>query len=86
MKGDVLTSDDGLAPSDALVAAIRTQGGTRVQTQHFTTDHNWSNSRLGLQTAIATWLQTLPGMNASGPQVTRAGTEPLSRKLLLLGE
>lgn len=59
----VLTSDDGFGPSaDALVAAIRTQGGTRVQTQHFTTDHNWSDSRLALQTIIITWLQTVSGM------------------------
>jgi pimeloyl-ACP methyl ester carboxylesterase len=57
----VLTADDGLARSaDALVAAIRAQGNTRVQTQHFTTDHSWSDSRIALQSIIIEWLQTLP--------------------------
>ena len=56
----VLTADDGLAPSaDALVAAVRTQGGTRIQTQHFTTDHSWSDSRIALQNSIIDWLRTL---------------------------
>src|SRR5678815_1232402 len=46
----VLTADDGLSPSaDALVASVRAQGGTRIQTQHFTTDHSWSDSRIALQ-------------------------------------
>ena len=57
----VLTADDGLAPkADALVAAIWAQGGTRVQTLHFTTDHGWSDSRLALQSKIIEWLQALP--------------------------
>jgi pimeloyl-ACP methyl ester carboxylesterase len=57
----VLTSDDGLAPSaDALVAAVRAQGGTRVQTLHVTTDHGWSDSRLALQSKIINWLRALP--------------------------
>lgn len=57
----VLTSDDGLAAgADALVAAIRSRGSTRVQTQHFTTDHAWSDSRLALQGSVVGWLQTLP--------------------------
>lgn len=57
----VLTADDGLAPrADALVAAIRAQGGTRVQTEHFITDHSWSDSRLALQSSIISWLQALP--------------------------
>lgn len=56
----VLTADDGLAPSaGALVAAIRADGGTRVQTQHFATDHSWSDSRLALESTIIGWLQTL---------------------------
>jgi uncharacterized protein len=56
----VLTADDGLARSaDALVAAVRAQGGTRIQTQHFTTDHSWSDSRIALQNSIIDWLQTL---------------------------
>jgi pimeloyl-ACP methyl ester carboxylesterase len=56
----VLTADDGRAANaNALVAAIRAQGGTRVQTQHFTTDHSWNDSRLALQSSIINWLQTL---------------------------
>jgi uncharacterized protein len=56
----VLTADDGLARgADALVAAIRARGGTRVQTLHFTTDHSWSDSRLALQNSIIDWLQGL---------------------------
>jgi Predicted hydrolase of the alpha/beta superfamily len=56
----VLTADDGLAPSaDALVASVRAQGGTRIQTQHFTTDHSWSDSRIALQNSIIDWLRTL---------------------------
>jgi uncharacterized protein len=57
----VLTADDGLASrAEALVTAIRTQDRTRVQTQHFTTDHSWSDSRLALQSTIIDWLQALP--------------------------
>jgi pimeloyl-ACP methyl ester carboxylesterase len=41
----VLTADDRLA---------------RIQTQHFTTDHSWSDSRIALQNSIIDWLQTLP--------------------------
>ena len=58
----VLTSDDGLAgANDGLVASVRAQGSTRVATQHFTTDHGWSDSRIALETTIITWLSTLPG-------------------------
>jgi len=54
----VLTADDGLAASaNSLVAAIRTQGSTRVQTQHFNTDHSWSDARLALASSIVEWLQ-----------------------------
>ncbi len=56
----VLTSDDGLAArAGALVAAIRAHGGKHIQTQHFTTDHSWNDSRLGLQSTIIQWLRTL---------------------------
>ena len=58
----VLTSDDGLAPrANALVAAIREQGGKSVQTQHFATDHVWSDSRIALQEKVIAWLKELPG-------------------------
>lgn len=57
----VLSADDGLAASaNSLVAAVREQGGKRVQTQHFNTDHSWSDARLGLASSIVEWLQSLP--------------------------
>jgi uncharacterized protein len=56
----VLTADDGLANSaNSLVSAIRAQGGTRVQTQHFATDHSWSDARLALASSVVDWLQGL---------------------------
>jgi uncharacterized protein len=56
----VLTADDGLANSaNSLVAAIRAQGSTRVQTQHFSTDHSWSDARLALASSVVEWLQGL---------------------------
>jgi pimeloyl-ACP methyl ester carboxylesterase len=58
----ILTANDGLAAdADALVAAVRAQGGTQVQTQHFATDHSWSDSRIALQTTVVRWLESLPG-------------------------
>jgi pimeloyl-ACP methyl ester carboxylesterase len=57
----VLTADDGLAAgADSLIAAIRAQGNTRVQTQHFATDHSWSDARLALASSVIEWLQGLP--------------------------
>lgn len=59
----VLSSDDGLGPeTDALAASIRVLGG-KVETQHFATDHSYSDSRIALQAAIITWLGALPGAN-----------------------
>ena len=56
----VLSSDDGLAPhTDALVAAIRAKGGTRVITKHVATDHGWSDHRIELESTVIRWLQTL---------------------------
>jgi D-aminopeptidase len=56
----VLTADDGLADSaNSLVPAIRAQGSTRVQTQHFSTDHSWSDARLALAWSVIDWLQGL---------------------------
>ncbi|HKS54931.1 MAG TPA: alpha/beta hydrolase [Steroidobacteraceae bacterium] len=56
----VLTADDGLADgANSLVAAIRAQGNTRVKTQHFNTDHSWSDARLALAKSIVQWLQGL---------------------------
>lgn len=54
----VLSSEDGLAgQSDALVAAIREEGGTQVSARHVATDHGWSDSRIALESAIIEWLQ-----------------------------
>jgi uncharacterized protein len=56
----VLTADDGLATgADSLVAAVRKQGSTRVQAQHFETDHSWSDARLGLANSIVNWLASI---------------------------
>ena len=58
----ILTADDGGAgPAEALAAAIKSDGGARVETKHFTTDHSYSDARLALETTIITWLNTLPG-------------------------
>ncbi len=55
-----LTSDDGLAgDTDALVAAIRAAGGTKVSTMHAATDHGWSDHRIALEAMIINWLATL---------------------------
>lgn len=56
----VLSADDGLEDSaNSLVIAIRAQGSTRVQTQHFSTDHSWSDARLALASSVIDWLQGL---------------------------
>ena len=56
----VLSSDDGLAPqTDALMAAVRRAGGTRITAVHAGTDHSWSNHRVFLQARVIRWLQAL---------------------------
>lgn len=53
----ILSSDDGLAPqTDALAAAIRVGGGTRVTAAHVDTDHGWSDRRIRLQNEVINWL------------------------------
>jgi uncharacterized protein len=53
----VITSDDGLAPSnDAFVAAMRKAGTNDITTVHMTTDHSYSDQRIALQVAV---LETL---------------------------
>lgn len=53
----VITSDDGLVPSnDAFVAALRKAGGTQASTLHLTTDHAYSDHRIALQQAILDFL------------------------------
>jgi pimeloyl-ACP methyl ester carboxylesterase len=56
----VITSDDGLAPSnDAFVEALHKAGATDITTVHLTTDHSYSDQRIALQKAV---LETLDFM------------------------
>ncbi len=56
----VITSDDGLAPSnDAFVTALRKAGSTDLSTIHLTTDHSYSDQRIALEKAV---LETLEGL------------------------
>ncbi|MGC1302543.1 MAG: HIT family hydrolase, partial [Caulobacteraceae bacterium] len=58
----VLSADDGLAPgTDALIAAIRHDGGAKVTAIHVSTDHSWSDERIRLESEVIDWLATLPG-------------------------
>lgn len=57
----IITSDDGLAPDgNALAAALQKDGDTHITTQHFATDHSYSDQRLELSAAVLAWLRTLP--------------------------
>lgn len=57
----VISSDDGLAPgTDALVAQVRAEGGTKVSAVHIATDHSYSDKRIRLESEVITWLQALP--------------------------
>ena len=54
----VLTSDDGLAPSnDAFVEALRKAGNQHVNEIHMPTDHSYSDHRIALQQAILDFLK-----------------------------
>ena len=56
----VITSDDGLAPSNAaLVKAVRAAGNTRVTTKHLATDHSFDDARIALESAVLRWLTTV---------------------------
>lgn len=56
----VITANDGLAAmNDSLVAAVRARGNTNVTTQHFATDHSYSDKRIALESAVLRWLQAL---------------------------
>jgi pimeloyl-ACP methyl ester carboxylesterase len=56
----VLTSDDGLAPTnDALVEALHRVGNTNVNTIHMATDHSYSDHRIALQEAVLDALASL---------------------------
>ena len=56
----VITSNDGLAPSnDAFVAALHKAGATGISTVHLTTDHSYSDQRIALEKAILEALEYL---------------------------
>jgi pimeloyl-ACP methyl ester carboxylesterase len=56
----VITSDDGLAPSnDAFVAALHKSGATDLTTVHLTTDHSYSDQRIALEKAVLEALEYL---------------------------
>ncbi|HEY2465573.1 MAG TPA: alpha/beta fold hydrolase [Steroidobacteraceae bacterium] len=55
-----ITANDHLASqTDALVAAIKAKGGTRVATAHLDTDHSYSDRRIALESIVITWLSGL---------------------------
>jgi pimeloyl-ACP methyl ester carboxylesterase len=56
----VITSDDGLAPSnDAFVAALHNAGATDITTVHLTTDHSYSDQRIAMEKAVLEALEYL---------------------------
>jgi acetyl esterase/lipase len=56
----VLSADDGLAPqTDALIAAVRAQGGHEVIAKHVATDHGWTDRRIELEATLIRWLQSI---------------------------
>lgn len=55
-----ITANDTLAPqTDALVAAVKAKGGTRVTAAHLDTDHSYSGQRIALESIVITWLSGL---------------------------
>jgi pimeloyl-ACP methyl ester carboxylesterase len=55
-----ITANDHLASqSDALVAAIKAKGGTKVTAAHLDTDHSYSDRRIALESIVITWLSGL---------------------------
>jgi pimeloyl-ACP methyl ester carboxylesterase len=55
-----ITANDHLASqTDALVAAIKAKGGTRVTAAHLDTDHSYSDHRIALESIVITWLSGL---------------------------
>jgi pimeloyl-ACP methyl ester carboxylesterase len=55
-----ITANDHLAAqTDALVAAIKAKGGSRVTAAHLDTDHSYSDRRIALESIVITWLSGL---------------------------
>lgn len=61
----IVTSDDGLAPSnEAFANILRLQAGNqRVKTLHLATDHSYSDQRIALSNAVLAWLSDLSAGN-----------------------
>jgi uncharacterized protein len=56
----VITSDDGLAPSNAaFVDALHNAGNDEVTAIHMTTDHSYSDERIALEKAVLDGLDYL---------------------------
>jgi pimeloyl-ACP methyl ester carboxylesterase len=56
----VITSDDGLAPSnDAFVEALHKAGNQEVKAVHMATDHSYSDQRIALEEAVLDGLDHL---------------------------
>lgn len=57
----IVTSEDGLAPANTVLAQeLRAVGDTHVTTAHFDTDHAYSDDRPELTDTVLRWLRTLP--------------------------
>lgn len=56
----IISSDDGLAPSNSgFAAALMQAGDTHVTAMHLSTDHAYSDKRIELSKAVLDWLATL---------------------------
>lgn len=56
----ILSANDGLAPqTDALIQAIRAEGGHNIKAIHAPTDHSWSDRRIFLESTVINWLTAL---------------------------
>jgi len=61
----VLEAKDGnTGDNQALAGAVREAGGAHVTETLLDTDHVFSDHRIALQTAVLTWLQSLPAPSA----------------------
>lgn len=57
----IVTSDDGLAPeNDLLAARLRALHDPHLTAIHFATDHSYSGQRIALESAVVNWLEQLP--------------------------
>jgi acetyl esterase/lipase len=52
----LVTSDDGLVPDNARLAAALRKAGGAVSETHFPTDHAYSDRRIALESAVLDWL------------------------------